>query len=83
MVCRISYAAKDIRYAPTGELVIPEAELIYDPINYSLQVQDHIIIVTSPGWPIGTEYVITSVVSSFLDMGLVNHVMCKIRLPII
>jgi hypothetical protein len=83
MQCRISYNSKDVRYAPTGELVVPTAELIYDPANYTLQSQDHVIIVTSPGWPVGTEYVISECYSSYYEMGIVNHTLCKIKLPII
>jgi hypothetical protein len=83
MPCRLSYAAKNVRYTPTGELIIPTAELIYDTSLYTLASQDHILITTSPGWPTGVEYVVSEVYSSFYEQGIVNHGFAKILLPVI
>ena len=83
MKCRISYSAKDTRYAPTGELVVPTAELIYDPSAYTLQAQDHVVITQSPGWPVGTEYDIDSVYTSFYEQGIQMIGLAKIKIPII
>lgn len=83
MQCRISYSSKDTRYAPTGELVVPMAELIYDYSKYTLQAQDHIVIQQSPGWPVGTEYDIDSVYTSYYTQGIPVLGMAKIKLPIV
>jgi hypothetical protein len=83
MNCRLSFSNKDVRYAPTGELIAPTAELIYDPSVYTLYSQDHIVIQKSPGWPVGVEYSVDSVYISFYEQGIPNHGMCRIRLPIV
>ena len=83
MQCRISYNAKDVRYAPTGELVVPTAELLFDPSNYTLQSQDHVVVVTSPGWPVGTEYDLSSIYISYYEQGVVSHGVAKIQIPVI
>ena len=83
MQCRLSYGAKNVRYAPTGELIAPTAELIWDSNVYTLQPQDHILVTTSPGWPTGVEYVVSEVYTSFYEQGIPNHGFAKILLPVI
>lgn len=80
---KLAYDGKGIKYAPTGELIQPTATLMYDSSQYTLQAQDHIYIVQSPGWPVGTEYVVDAVVSAFYDQGITNHAIAKILLPIV
>jgi len=80
---RLSYDGKSLRYAPTGELIQPQADMMYDSSQYTMMAQDHIVIVSSPGWPVGTEYVCSAVYSSFYDQGITAFGMCKILLPII
>lgn len=80
---RLSYDGKSLRYAPTGELINPQADLMYDYTQYQLFNQDHIVIVSSPGWPIGTEYVVTNVTTTFYDSGIPGMGLAKIILPII
>ena len=83
MNCRLSYSAKNVRYAPTGELIAPTAELIYDTSIYTLQSQDHIVIQKSPGRPIGVEYVLSEIYVSFYEQGIPNHGLAKIILPVV
>ena len=83
MPCRLSYNDKKIRFAPTGELIQPTAELIYDSSTYTMQAMDKINITISPGWPTGTEYYVNAVYTSFYEQGIPAFGKADILLPII
>jgi hypothetical protein len=76
---RLQFSGKELVFAPTGELVLPEGVLYIDK-QYPVQPMDHIVTVQTPGYPTGVEYVILSVVPAFYGNGLVDHYECRFQL---
>lgn len=76
---RLQMSGKELVFAPTGELVLPEGILYYSA-QYTLQPMDHIVTITQPGYPVGIEYVVLSVVPAFYGHALVDHYEARIQL---
>ena len=76
---RLQFSGKELIFAPTGELVLPEGILYIDK-QYTLQPMDHIVTITTPGYPTGIEYVVLSIVPAFYGNSLVDHYECRFQL---
>jgi hypothetical protein len=79
---RLSFSGKDLKVSSTGELIKPQGTG-YCNRDVILSSMDRIIIVSSPGAPAGTEYVINSVWASYRMNGVVDHYEFSYTLPIV
>jgi hypothetical protein len=78
---RLAFSGKGMKISSTGEILKPQGQG-YCSKYINIRPEDRIIIVSSPGVAVGTEYVVESVWSSYLMNNVVDHFEFSFNLPI-